>query len=186
MKEKIYKVALFPPSVVHFPPGVSMRYSLPVAYVLWAISGCGVLGLHRFYLGKTGTGFLWLVTGGLAGVGGLYDLFTMPRQVREANAVYEARLSLDYGSGSSAAARSFQAPARKESTERTILRVARKNRGVVTPGEVAIEADIGIEEAKKELERLARQGNAEMRVRSSGVIVYYFAEFDAQGGSFVD
>ncbi|MCE5256500.1 MAG: TM2 domain-containing protein, partial [Spirochaetaceae bacterium] len=58
-----------------------MRYSLPVAYVLWAVSGCGALGLHRFYLGKTGTGLIWLFTGGLAGFGAIYDLVTLPRQV---------------------------------------------------------------------------------------------------------
>jgi len=72
----------------------ALRYSLAVAYALWAISGCGALGLHRFYLGKTGSGFLWLFTGGLAGIGCVYDLFTMPRQVRESNLRYDAEAAL--------------------------------------------------------------------------------------------
>jgi hypothetical protein len=60
-------------------------YSLGIAYLLWLISGFGALGFHRFYLGKVGTGLLWFCTGGLLGIGGLYDLFTLPFQVKEAN-----------------------------------------------------------------------------------------------------
>lgn len=33
----------------------------------------GALGIHRFYVGKIGTGILYLFTGGLCGIGALVD-----------------------------------------------------------------------------------------------------------------
>jgi hypothetical protein len=166
-----------------------LRYSLPVAYALWAISGCGALGLHRFYLGKAGTGFIWLLSGGLGGVGCIYDAFTLPRQVREANYKYEAEAAHALGAGTAggrfdpASGLTYK---RTESPEKTILRVARKNGGQVTPGEVAIESDISVEDARNELDKMAKNGSAEIRVRSSGVIVYFFPEFSGEKSDFVD
>ena len=46
----------------------------------------GLFGIHRFYMGKVITGVIYLLTGGLLGVGWLFDLWTLNGQVSEINA----------------------------------------------------------------------------------------------------
>lgn len=55
------------------------------AYLCWCACLLGFCGMQRFYLGKFGTGFLWLFTLGLLGVGQLIDLFTLGGQVENHN-----------------------------------------------------------------------------------------------------
>jgi hypothetical protein len=159
-------------------------YQTSTAYLLWLFSGFGVLGFHRFYLGRIGTGLIWLFTGGLFGIGALIDLFYIPSMVRQENlGIRYHRLLYDEEE------HPLPRPAapKKESLEKVILRTARKNKGVVTPAEVALEGDILIEEAGQALEKLVAGGHAEMRIRKSGVIAYVIPEFlEGGGGEFTD
>ncbi len=147
-------------------------YSVVIAYILWWFFG--VLGVHRFYLGKVGSGLLYLLTGGGFVVGWITDAFRIPSLVREAN----LRLRYHQVLFGDRAAQAL--PRAKDSIERTILRTARKNGGKVTPAEVALEGDWTIEQAEKALEKLAAGGHAEMHIRDSGVIEYRFAEFERE------
>ena len=59
----------------------------PISYsVTWILlTFLGFLGIHRFYMGKWGTGLLYLVTLGLFGFGILYDYWTLNSQISERN-----------------------------------------------------------------------------------------------------
>jgi TM2 domain-containing membrane protein YozV len=62
-----------PISSTKAPTGVSSFKRL-WALILAAGSFGGICGLHRFYVGKIGTGILWFLTGGLFGIGQLIDV----------------------------------------------------------------------------------------------------------------
>ncbi|MCB0363158.1 MAG: TM2 domain-containing protein [Bdellovibrionales bacterium] len=54
-----------------------------IAWVLLVFFG--LFGLHRLYMGKIFTGIFWLLTGGLLGLGWLYDLWTLNDQLSQLN-----------------------------------------------------------------------------------------------------
>jgi TM2 domain-containing membrane protein YozV/predicted transcriptional regulator len=154
-------------------------YSIGLADQLGFLSGCGALGFHRFYLGKIPSGVLWMCTGGLGMIGSVYDFLTLPGQVREAN----IRSAIYNGAGA------HRGPGwryvndgeahvvrEKETVERIILRLAKENKGVLTTSEVALAANISIDQAKKDLDALVSKGIAELRVRKTGTLVYTLPE----------
>ncbi len=61
-----------------YPDG---RYDYNIAWLLLVF--LGIFGVHRFYLGKFVTGIIYLCTGGLFGIGYVYDLLTMNEQIAE-------------------------------------------------------------------------------------------------------
>lgn len=61
------------------------RYDYSTAWILLVF--LGLFGIHRFYQGKILKGLLYLMSGGLFGVGWLYDLLTLNGQIDELNRV---------------------------------------------------------------------------------------------------
>lgn len=54
--------------------GTSEKSRWTAFFLCWFLGG---VGAHKFYLGKTGMGFLYLFTGGLFGVGWFIDFFSL-------------------------------------------------------------------------------------------------------------
>ncbi len=61
---------------IRFAPG-PIDYT--VAWILLVF--LGPLGVHRMYMGKWFSGILYLLTGGLFGIGYIYDLWTLNDQI---------------------------------------------------------------------------------------------------------
>ena len=50
--------------------GLSEKKRLPALILCFFL---GALGIHRFYVGKIGTGIIWILTLGILGIGALVD-----------------------------------------------------------------------------------------------------------------
>lgn len=58
------------------------------AYLLWLLSCFGWLGLQHFYLNQPLKGVIWILTGGLLGLGGIIDLFVIGNRTDQLNKQY--------------------------------------------------------------------------------------------------
>jgi len=62
---------------------IAGRIDYTAAWLL--LTFLGIFGAHRFYMGKIGTGILYLFTLGLLGIGIIYDYWTLNAQVSALN-----------------------------------------------------------------------------------------------------
>ena len=168
-----------------------------VAFALWLACIFGFCGIHRFYLGRPGTGLLYLFTLGLLGVGQLVDLIRLPAMVEEENLKTAALRAL-------AEKRALQAmgvqpllpPARlsvpalppappipEEIPEKfriKLVKAAAKYGGKLTVTQGVLATGKTFEEVESELDSMAKSGYVGIdNDENTGVIVYTFGELDA-------
>ncbi len=136
-------------------------YSTALGYGLCCTGLVGVCGIHRFYLGKVGTGVLWLLTVGLFGIGQILDLIRMKSLVRDAN-IREGRiphprqLALDrpqIGAGEPEPKRAPPLNLRQQ-----LLRAAMGNGGELTITQGVLATGRTFEEIEKVLNGMADRG----------------------------
>lgn len=169
------------------PRELSEGYRDGIGYGLWCGALFGFCGLHRIYLGKYGTGILWLLTFGLLGIGQFIDLIRMRSLVADANiregyALHpRAMRDLLLQQQSQSQAAGLPAP-KKKPLKLRLLEAAMVRGGAisVTEGVAATGADF--EEVEATLKTLVAGGYVDVdNLPGSGVVVYRFSEFGAAG-----
>lgn len=127
-------------------------------------------GLHRFYLGDSFLGCLYLFTWGFMGIGTIIDLVRMTRIVDSYNLRVLGR------------ADGFIPNYRIQlsSPERSILKCAYDNNGVVTLQMISLGTGLNLKSAKAELERLYKQGFCHKDVDEDGNEIYLFKGLKAK------
>lgn len=147
------------------------------AYLLWLGGLFGLCGLHRFYLGSYATGFLWLFTFGLCGLGQFIDLFLIPGLVDQRNAelyrlsggLTQTDVILTTLTTSPNVSGAVRTPMQK------LLTAAKDNGGTLSLAQAALATQMDTAELRTLLLEAQREGYAEIyNDATSGAVRYRF------------
>ena len=149
------------------------------AYLLWCGWVIGLAGLHRIYLGRYGTGFLYLFTWGLFGIGQVIDLFQIPRMVEDEN---NRLLVADLGGAQALAAAARpagflprRAPRNTEEFQVSLAQAAGQRGGKLTVAEAVALTGRSFKDVEKELNRMVVDGYIDVdNDEETGALVYRF------------
>ena len=158
-------------------------YREGVSYGLWCTCIVGLCGLHRIYLGKYGTGIIWLLTFGLFGIGQFVDLIRMRRLIADANiregyalhprAAHQLLMQREDRAASPASLKKSEKPLRLRLLEAAMVR-----NGAISVTEGVAATGAGFEEVESTLRGLVEAGYVDVdNAPGSGVVIYRFTEF---------
>jgi len=146
-----------------------------IAYLLWCGWLVGLGGLHRIYNGKYGTGFLWLFTWGLFGIGQIFDLFAIPGMVEDANnRLLVASLGQVALASGAAGAPVKRLPRTTEEFQVALVHAAEQRGGRLTVTEAVAATGRGFKEVSKQLQEMAISGYVEEDSDDAGQVFYRF------------
>ncbi len=154
-------------------------YKDSIGYALWCLIFVGLGGVHRIYLGKYGTGILWLLTWGLFGIGQFIDLFRMRRLVYGSNVregyLPHPRLADRW------AVPPLPLPAEPEERRvmKALLATAEKQGGKLTVTQGVAATGLSFKEVEEVLREMVVEGYVDVdNEPHSGVVVYRFPELE--------
>jgi hypothetical protein len=136
----------------------------------------GLAGIHRIYLGKYGTGILYLLTFGLFGVGQIVDLFRMKTLVRDAN-IREGYLPHPRMASYLVDSQPVPALAPQKPLRQRLLESAMGHGGAISVTQGVADTGATFEDVEEALGDLLKTGYVDVdNAPGTGVVIYRFTE----------